>query len=602
MDEGQLLEDVLRGRGGLRLGRLLPALEPQPVEEHLAELHGGVDVELALGEAVDLLREGRELPLHVAAHAAEERHVHLHPRPLEVGQDLDERHLHLLVDREEALGLEPLGHRPVEAQDELGLPARGLAGGDGRRLGGGDAVGAGRAALADVLHREVLEGVGPPAGVEEVGGDEGVEGEVGDPHAEALEDDPVPLRVGARLADLLVLEQRAKRLERLLAARGLRDVDRRVREGHVRGAAGRPGEGDPEGPGPHRLGARDHDAERDPLRLAGLGHDGLDLRSGREQPVLGRRRLRDLRGVLPGQGLELELLEEGVGGRPVGLLPAERLEVEGHGGVGAQRDEPPREEGVRPVALQPLAVGRALHLVGVLEDALHRAELADEVARALVADAGDAGHVVDRVAHEGEHVGDALGRHPPLLLHGLPVEPRRAAALAAGVQDDDVLRHELEQVLVGGDHDHSQALLHRLAGESGDRVVGLVARHLDHRHPQGLAHPADVRQLDRESVVHLRAVGLVLRVLLVAERLPRRVEEHDHVLGTLVLEELAQHGGEAVGGVRGQPLAGGEAADRVEGAVDLAGAVDEVDRLRGGHLRGDSGPGRPAKSNRPAIG
>ncbi len=318
-------------------------------------------------------------------------------------------------------------------------------------------------------------------------------------------------------------------------------------------------------------------------RLAGLRRDGLDLLAPREQPVIGRRR-RHLRRVLAREALELELLEEGVGGRPVGLLARERLEVELDGSVGVQRDELLREEGVRPVALQPLAVGRALHLVGALEHRLHGAELADEVARALVPDAGNARDVVDRVPDERQDVGDALGRHSPLLLDGLPVEARGAAPLAAGVEDEDVVGHELQQVLVRGDDHDLQALLDRLPGEGRDRVVRLVAGDLDHRHPQRLAHAPDVRDLHGEGVVHLRAVGLVLRVLPVAERLPRRVEEDGDVLRTLVLEELAQHRGEAVGGVRGQALAGGEPADGVEGAVELAGAVDEVDRLRGGHL------------------
>ena len=257
----------------------------------------------------------------------EERRVHLHPGPLEIGEHLDERHLQRLVDREQPLGAEPLAHRLVEAQDELGLRARDLAGRDRGGIGGGDPVRAGRAALAEVLHREVLERVGPPAGVEEVGRDERVEGEPGHAHPEALEHDAVALGVGRGLPDRRVLEERAEGLERLLAAGGLRQVDRRVGEGHVGGAAGRPGEGDPERLRPHRRSARHHHAERDVARLAGLGRDGFDLLAPREQPVLGRRR-RHLRRVLAREGLELELLEEGVGGRAVRLLAAERLEVE----------------------------------------------------------------------------------------------------------------------------------------------------------------------------------------------------------------------------------------------------------------------------------
>jgi hypothetical protein len=50
---------------------------------------------------------------------------------------------------------------------------------------------------------------------------------------------------------------------------------------------------------------------------------------------------------------------------------------------------------------QALTVGGALHLVGVVEHVLHRAELPHQVPGALVADPRHAGHVVDCVAHQG---------------------------------------------------------------------------------------------------------------------------------------------------------------------------------------------------------
>ena len=74
----------------------------------------------------------------------------------------------------------------------------------------------------------------------------------------------------------------------------------------------------------------------------------VDLLALRQQPVLGRRRRRAVRRVLAREGLELELLEEGVGGGPVGLLATQRVEVQLDGGVGAQRDELLRQERGRP--------------------------------------------------------------------------------------------------------------------------------------------------------------------------------------------------------------------------------------------------------------
>jgi hypothetical protein len=92
---------------------------------------------------------------------------------------------------------------------------------------------------------------------------------------------------------------------------------------------------------------------------------------------------------------------------------------------------------------------------------------------------------------------------------------------------------------------------------------------------EGLAHAADVGELDGEVVVHPAARGLVFPVLLVAERRPLQVERDAAPLGLLVLVELAQHGREAVGGAGRKPARRGEAPDREERAVELGAAVDK---------------------------
>ena len=50
---------------------------------------------------------------------------------------------------------------------------------------------------------------------------------------------------------------------------------------------------------------------------------------------------------------------------------------------------------------------------------LQVAELLDQLGRGLGADAWDAGHIVDAVAHQREHVADLLRRHAELLLEHL---------------------------------------------------------------------------------------------------------------------------------------------------------------------------------------
>jgi hypothetical protein len=106
---------------------------------------------------------------------------------------VDQRHLHRLVDRAEAFRLQPLGHRLLEPQHELGLGSGRARGWNGRGIRRRDPVGPGRAALADVLHGDVFEGVGPPPGIEQVGGDQRVEGKARDARAQPLEHDAVAL-------------------------------------------------------------------------------------------------------------------------------------------------------------------------------------------------------------------------------------------------------------------------------------------------------------------------------------------------------------------------------------------------------------------------
>ena len=58
------------------------------------------------------------------------------------------------------------------------------------------------------------------------------------------------------------------------------------------------------------------------------------------------------------------------------------------------------------VVQQTFAIALVRHLGGVREQLLERAVLRDQIARALLADAGHALDVVDRVAHQREHVDD----------------------------------------------------------------------------------------------------------------------------------------------------------------------------------------------------
>ena len=151
-----------------------------------------------------------------------------------------------------------------------------------------------------------------------------------------------------------------------------------------------------------------------------------------------------------------------------------------------------------------------------------------------------------------------------------------------GVDHEHAGADQLHQVLVGGNDGDVAAGLDRLLRVGGDQIVGLVALLLDAGHVEGTRRVADDGELRHEVFRCGRAVGLVVGVDVVAERLAGIVEDHRQVgrlvLVARILEQLPQHLAEAVNRAGRQPVGGArEGRQRMVGAEDVARPVDKED-------------------------
>ncbi|MCW0415058.1 hypothetical protein NB689_000812 [Xanthomonas sacchari] len=202
---------------------------------------------------------------------------------------------------------------------------------------------------------------------------------------------------------------------------------------------------------------------------------------------------------------------------------------------------------------------------------VQRAVLGQPLGRGLGPALLHARHVVDGVTHQCQQVDDLVRPHPELLHHR---RIRIHAAAAHGVDQLHAGAHQLGEILVAGGDGDVQAVAGALQGQRADHVVGLdpvLAQDGDAQRMHDLAHRLDLRA---QLVGHRRAVGLVLRVQVVAEGLARRVDHEGHVLGAL-LEGGAQHVDHAE--QRAGGLAGGigQRRKRVERAIQVTGPVDQ---------------------------
>ena len=222
----------------------------------------------------------------------------------------------------------------------------------------------------------------------------------------------------------------------------------------------------------------------------------------------------------------------------------------------------------------------AAHRVDVVDERLQRSVFGDPLRRRLLANSRDAGQVVARVAAQRGKVRILLGRQAVLLDHSRRSEPGQFANAFTRVEHGDVVADQLQRIAVAGNDQHLVALFFGLCRQRGDQVVGFEARLSEYRNTQCRKDFLGDVDLPAELVGGGRAVGLVFRVSLGAERLPRHVERGSHVGRRFVAQQVDQHRGEPVHRVGGQPALSFEIlrGQRVERAIRQRIAVQQHQR------------------------
>jgi hypothetical protein len=161
-----------------------------------------------------------------------------------------------------------------------------------------------------------------------------------------------------------------------------------------------------------------------------------------------------------------------------------------------------------------------------------------------------------------------------------PIRPSRSInvedlALIALAEQHDAVGNQLQQVLVLGDDHGVEPGRLGLTRKRADHVVGFVFLELHDRNAEHSADLLDVRDLLPDLGRSLRPAALVVGVGSVANGRAAGVEHRRAVVGLLFLQELAQHGGEAVDRVGGQAIGVRQLRKGVKGPEDLTVRVDE---------------------------
>ncbi len=224
------------------------------------------------------------------------------------------------------------------------------------------------------------------------------------------------------------------------------------------------------------------------------------------------------------------------------------VHVERH--VRVYGDKLPREEGkflsFGEFLPHPL-LGDLFHMVVQL---LHGPVFLDQGNSGLFPYAGDAGHVVGRVAGETEDIDDFVRGDAELLTHSLFPDDIGAVPRLSGFVHPDQGGDQLHEILVArDDHGHHPFLL-RPAGQRPDDVVRLIAGLFNKGRIESADHFFKLLHLRGHILRHLLACGFVVLVEDVAECRLLRIERYGNVCWFLFLQNFQEGCDKAEDGAR----------------------------------------------------
>ena len=212
-----------------------------------------------------------------------------------------------------------------------------------------------------------------------------------------------------------------------------------------------------------------------------------------------------------------------------------------------------------------------LDVVGVFDDVVGTRILVEPLRRRLRADTRHPRDVIGAVADQGQVIDDLLGINVELLLDAVAIEDLSGHR----VDERHVVADQLRHVFVDGRDEHPEIRLRTPAGQGADDVVRLDA--LDAQQWQSHRPDSIDERLDlvAQIVRHRWAIGLVLRIHLVAECLARRVENDGDTFRRLLAHELVDHRQHAMESASGFARRVAEFRQRVVGAIQIRRAVDQ---------------------------
>ena len=185
----------------------------------------------------------------------------------------------------------------------------------------------------------------------------------------------------------------------------------------------------------------------------------------------------------------------------------------------------------------------------MLQHAVQRAVFGDELERRLFPDAGNAGDVVARVAHEALHVGHLRRGKAIGVIDALRVQPQAFGDALAGEDDLRLPAYQLQAVAVAREHIGVDTPLVGQARGGAQQVVRLIALQLADAHVHGFQHLPHQGQLGPELLRHGLAGRLVPVVERVAEGGGVHVHHHAQPVRAVIAQRLDQHAEKAVHGV-----------------------------------------------------
>ena len=190
-------------------------------------------------------------------------------------------------------------------------------------------------------------------------------------------------------------------------------------------------------------------------------------------------------------------------------------------------------------AFTDLLAQRAFNCFRIGQNIFKCSEFSQQLRGGLFTDARYTGYIINRIAHQSQHINDLVNRFDiPFGTDLLRTHDLHFSALVSGFIDHDVIFHQLSVIFIRGYHIHRKAFPGSLLAKRSDDIISFITVRFNTGNAETFYNTLDVRNRCDQVFRSFLPVRFIIGEIVMARGGGMGIKTNGHMRWLLVIQQL----------------------------------------------------------------